>query len=288
MSLEADRNKTLELVRAAAPDDEILKWAEKWFKSYKDWEKEETFERAFADNRMTGRMADREKTLEFKVSDSGHTSQANMKVNLGVAGLEGRLNPQNFLDKKKNELGLHDLSAVLLRGDKPISKQLFTRDAANKYAVFMPLPLEEDLQLFEELSQAAKRQRGGKLYPFVVNARAQFTRIKYGSADDMAVGYLNVNKGDGKAHIRYGGATASGGAVSSQVLQQRSANALHYKNKIALAIGNDANNEVTIKYRQHAGGFPFFGKPSKGGYAGGLAGANKAAALSDEGKLTFK
>jgi hypothetical protein len=167
---------------------------------------------------MTARLCNRDQVDQLQAYTRAGAASP-IKVNKGVDGIIMRLDPQNFLDKKKNELGLHDLSAVLLRTGKALSKQLFTKRDA--YAVFMPIPLEEDLQLFEELSQAAKRNRAGALYQFVVTKRAEFTRIKYGSDNDMAIGFLNVTKGDTKQHIRYGEAMRHGGAINEELLPRQ-------------------------------------------------------------------
>jgi hypothetical protein len=206
---------------------------------------------------MTARLATQGSIKSFKVYDT-NKQQVQIKLDPSIRGTQASQNPQNFLDKKKNELGLHDLSAVLLKPNTALSKQLFPKSGS--YAIFMPIPLEEDLQLFEELSQAAKRNRGGELYKFVVDARSRMTRIKYGATDDMSLGFLKVVKDDKKDHFRYGVGSILGNPFPQGVLQQRSVNALYYKSKIAsLPTTKSANNEVTIKYRHHGGIFPLIG-----------------------------
>ena len=264
MSLQAARAKTLELLLLGVDlrhEAEVLRSAEQWFELFKEWERAESFERAFQDNRMTARMAPLSETNELKkfsvVADRGEARE--MKLNPNVQSLPAASDPQNFLDGKKNDLGLHEMSAVLLEPGRPISKQTFAKPGA--VPVFMPIPDEGDLQLFDQLCQAAKRNRQGALYRFVVEKRARMTRITYGSADDMAVGFLRIEKGDGKDHFKYGHGNIQGHITPPEVLTQRSADALHYRSKIARVQSRTSNNEVTIKYRQHAGGFPFVGNP---------------------------
>ncbi|MDB5871628.1 MAG: hypothetical protein JWQ07_1070 [Ramlibacter sp.] len=199
-------------------------------------------------------------------TSSGSTSTT-VQVNLDVSlnGIKARLKAENFLNKLKNEQGLHDLSAVLLTKTKPIWTQLFAR--AEGLVLFMPLPLEADLQAFEELSLLAKTKRGSSLYGAFQQSRARMTRVKYGSSTDMQLGYANVPMGDGKAHLRYGRAmVGSVRGVAPTILATRHANALAYKTRV---IGVDdksgENNEVVVAYREHAGAFPVVGCPAKDG-----------------------
>ena len=175
-----------------------------------------------------------------------------------MRGLKQSVVPANFKDKKKNELGLHDLSAVLLKPNVSIKGQGFSKPGV---VVFMPLPLEEDLRLVHDLAIAAKVTKVGPLYDFYVDARSRMTRIKYGSPEDMSNGFYVVDKGDGKDHVRYGVANILGGKFDEMYLKERAANALTYKKTIAEIATKGGNNEVTVKYRQHDGIFPLIGLP---------------------------
>lgn len=197
-----------------------------------------------------------------KVEDSRQIPNARTSANVGASSFPKRLYPQSYLAGNKNALGLHDVGAVLLKKGKPLSKQCFTKAGAGVLAVFAPIPLEEDMVLFEELSFIGKLDKNSALYRFIREKRASFTRLHYASPDDMLAAYSNAPK-DGKDHISYGKATkiGDGKLVSPETLAERRYNAMHYKTKVAMAQMKDANNEVTIKYRQHAGSFPWFGSP---------------------------
>lgn len=255
MSLELYRKQLNAAMEGKADLTEVQVATERWFSFVKQFEAAETFERAFADNRMTAREFDlRGQPKDLKVQG------VKAKLDTSIKGLQNRLNPEFFQEmaKKKNELGLHDLSTVLLRGGLPISKQLFgVKDGRG--VLFVPLPLEEDLQTFYALSQLAKAHKTSSLYMYYTYMRAEFTRIKYGQDNDMAVGFGIVDKGDGKTHVRYGVAGIAGGALNPLLLKQRMDNALNYKSKIAESKKTEENTEVTITCRKHAGQFPLVG-----------------------------
>ncbi|MCW5966612.1 MAG: hypothetical protein KIT83_21420 [Bryobacterales bacterium] len=278
MGLNDARNETRWAIAEGEDEPVVVRHATEWYRLLKVWESQETFQRAFEDGRMTGRMAPlvadarderidgKTGTMKFQVADARGQKKP-MNFNPFIKGLSASLDPRNFLAKKKNELGIHEYSAVLLKPAVPISKQLFAKPGS--YPVFMPIPLEEDLQLFDMLSTIAKRSRGGPLYPWFVEMRANVTRITYGSATDMKVGFLGVDKGDGKSHFRYGLGTITGAVIDESTLRIRRHDALHYKTEILQRPGQSSNNEVTIKYRSHAGGFPWVGNPGPhGAHAG--------------------
>lgn len=261
MGLEAARKKALEQILLAKDmEDEtsVINWLTDWFKEFKDWEGEETFERAFTENRMCARMAptDEAKTFQKKtwITHDGRSGPALIRAQ--VMAIPDMQNPDNFLNKLKNDLGLHDVSAVLLNSTKPISKQLFSK--VGRQPVFIPIPHEEDLELLYQIERVAKPRRGGKIYDFYVYARARITRIKYGSDEDMTTEFLKVEYKDkpDELHLRYGDASVGGKTVHADILRERRMAALQYKSKVLTGKATD-NNEVTLKIRQHAGGFPW-------------------------------
>ena len=261
MGLEEARNATqILLARPPLDEDGIVKLGEAWFAEYKTWEREETFDRAIKDQRMTARLAKRTGPLvKFDTyGTDGNKTHPVVLDNTVMRGLKQSVVPANFKDKKKNELGLHDLSAVLLKPNVSIKGQGFSKPGV---VVFMPLPLEEDLRLVHDLAIAAKVTKVGPLYDFYVDARSRMTRIKYGSPEDMSNGFYVVDKGDGKDHVRYGVANILGGKFDEMYLKERAANALTYKKTIAEIATKGGNNEVTVKYRQHDGIFPLIGLP---------------------------
>ena len=285
MSLKAARDMALAGVRDGLADEDITRLAVTWFEKVKQWEAEESFRRAFEDNRMTARVSNDTKAIKFNVA-AAHGGTSPMVLDASLQGVLLRTDPQNFVGMKKYEMGLHDLAAVLL-APKRLSLQLFTTVKRGGGVVFMPIPEEGDLQLFAELSQAAKRDRTGKLYAFVVETRTQFTRLKFGSPNDMTLGFLDMSTTPDKQKIVYGGAMATGAVVHADVLKQRSVNAQYYKSAIAGVTSTEGNNEVTVAYRSHAGLFPMFGAPTGDGtYQLFSPGTGLMGILSDEGKIT--
>ena len=266
MALDESRDflfLAIEMADLAAATD----CAKVWFEDLKEWEKQETFTRAYLDGRMTGRSFNPGAKL-----GQINVPVVNQKINLdtGFTGMTGRLNPENFAAKKKNELGLHDLSAVLLRPSLPISKQLFSNTGI-KALMFVPLPDPADLRVFALLAQMAKANPSSPLHAVYLTIRASFTRIKLGADYDMHSGFSlhqklskDSGKPDGKTHVRYGRANIIGGQFAIKILGEREANAIDYKNKIGNSkSSSEANNEVVLTMRQHMGPFPVIGMPDK-------------------------
>lgn len=268
MSLEESRNQLIDAIRENAGADRIRELASIWFGEIKIWESTDEFERAYQESRMTMRAVNKDAAMK----QINVKRNVNTMINLdpSVAGTIARLNQDNFLKKLKNELGLHDLSAVLLRSDIPLSKQPFKINN-DTILIFMPIPLEGDLVAFSLLSIAAKSDRSSALYADYQMMRASFTRIKYGSSDDMHSGFLTISKtastgeDDGKIHVRYGMANVMGGPLMGGILEKRKNNALTYRTTVAVESKHHENNEVIISHRNHAGLFPLFGTPTSNG-----------------------
>jgi len=280
MPLEADRKKAVEqilLARDKAGDPiEVVRFLKAWFESLKAWEAQETFERAFSENRMCVRMAPPDMKRGASQSKATHNAEGptgkNVMIRYHLGSVADHQNPENFgageadlanfaagaTASRKNELGLHDVSAVLMSAGKTITEQLFNKE--NRQPLFIPIPHEEDLQLLYQIEQVAKADRSGPIHDFYVWARARITRIKYGDEADMTTGFLETTDADGGSHYRYGDATEGGKTVDSALLNQRRRNALEYRSKVLTGKPVD-NNEVTLKIRQHAGIFPLAGAP---------------------------
>lgn len=262
MSLESTREKTFQRLRTGADATTVLEVATRWFDHYKRWEAGETWDRAFQDNRMTMRVAP-EGTSSLSLKDTlGQPCE--IMLNATVQGASRCQDPQVFLEKNKFSEGLHDVSAVLLRGTILLSgeKKVATIPQQgfkdNGDCIFMPIPLEEDLKLFHELNAAARQAGPGKLMDFVIQTRARMTRLKYGDPTDMMNGF-QVHAVDGRQKPRYGDASHMGNPFEQEVLAQRIRNALAYKTLILPIRGKERNNEVTMKLRHHAGDFPWVG-----------------------------
>lgn len=255
--LDEARKKLLDSLGDGSNASTIRQAFDLWFQALKSWESQDEFQRALDEGRMTGRTFNpMGKASTIPVGPFG--KKVNITLDTSLMGLKNRLTPDNFLAKKKNELGLHDVSAVLLKPGVSISKQLFGTGGA-KAIVFMPLPQEEDLVAFSKVAARAKSHVGDLVHGGYQTARASFTRIKYGAYEDMTSGFGMVDKSDGKKHVRYGMHNIMGGALNSSLLAQRNANAMAYKTKVLGSNKVTENNEVVVSYRQHGGKFPVVG-----------------------------
>jgi hypothetical protein len=179
----------------------------------------------------------------------------------------------------KYNLGLHDLSAVLLstkRGN--ILNQLAWKEGAQETAknavAFMPLPLEADLQIFALLSEKAKKHRAkhAAIYAKVADVRHRMTRVKLTNEDDAGSGFVNVGTGwkDGQRKYRYGlgliPVEGKEGKTGIAEMERRRALALEYRTMLGKmkpmpesTSVNPTHNELVVAYRQHASGcFPLF------------------------------
>jgi hypothetical protein len=245
----------------------ILPLADAWFKEVKKWEAGETFPRAFGDNRMTVRQIElgtfkggsfpinnidpaktppqhltpEEKKALLAKGDEKLTPEerellkdprAHMTLARDRAGIEARSNPKHFFDpetgkREKNKLGLHDLSATLLNGERDIHPQLAPYDNPT-IVVFMPVPKEKDLQVFAILNDLTKRMNKD----FIREMRSKLTRVKLAQVVDMHTGYVDISDGNGPMKVRYGhtglspkeheeDAAPKGGSVTAEDLQRR-------------------------------------------------------------------
>jgi hypothetical protein len=185
--------------------------------------------------------------------------------------------------KGKYNLGLHDLSAVLLSTERgSILGQLAWKEGAKDPDVnavaFMPLPLEADLKLFAVLSEKAKKHRAthARIYAKVVDVRHKWTRVKLTNENDAGSGFVNIGTGwkDKARKYKYGlglvaidGKTGTTGVAE---MKRRQELALEYRsmlgkmNAVPLDGGNPTHNELVVTYRQHATlCFPLFAEYDK-------------------------
>ncbi|RZK98983.1 MAG: hypothetical protein EOP36_20565 [Rubrivivax sp.] len=258
MSLQAARDKAFEqifLAKDVINERDAVTFFELWLEALKLWEMKEDFETAFQENRMCMRAAPADGAAQTKQSFTPNAvrTENDVLIRASVPHTPLFLDPKNFLLKKKNELGLHDVSAVLLSSDKKISAQVFPK--VGRQPLFIPIPHEKDLLLLHCIGHMAKQNKAGPIYEFYKNASARITRIKYGSEDDMKTTFLKTVDSQQKVHYRYGDAHETAGPVSAQVLQERRSNALFYQSRVLTGKVTE-NNEVTLKIRQHAGNWP--------------------------------
>lgn len=269
-----------------------------WWIALKDWEKEETFERAFTEGRMSIRTMKFE-TVHKPLSMIRNVEPEKGKQELGgisdtgIKGLMKRMDPSNFMgksnDMSKYELGLHDMSVSLLHPKRKIEHQLYgygfqtdshaVTQASSTYVVFMPLPMPEDLSLFIVMNQIAKeeRNRTPEIYQKVQVIRSELTRVKFADPDDSHIGFVDMseNLNTDKYKYRYGIKQSEVETVAGKYsgdLAKRRAAARKYTNILELAFekslrtANAADskkvkyyNEIIVAYRKHATGlFPLY------------------------------
>jgi hypothetical protein len=245
-----------------------------------------------ADNKAMPKKADyvRGGIGTFSRPEGGITD---MKIYYGIKGVLARGTPENFerpevgtpqkrdprkkFDptalppgwSKKYWMGLHDLSATLLRSDWDIPDQ--QKYYSNSTWVFMPVALEADHVLFNSLNLASREPGASAAFGRYVRViSGQMTRIKAAQAEDMHTSYTDTGDLDhyhpkgGK--IKYGlGGYGVGGwdakrTATGDEVTQRKLNALSYKTMLKECVKGIVN-EIVIKYRQHGDGrtvFPMF------------------------------
>lgn len=277
---------------------------EAWWTDYKAWEADEKFERAFGNERMTVRWAKRgvEAQMDMQAARPGmanletfqkpraelkgpaarmqqHQTVKNFELDVGVRGVARRIDPANFCPdtggaSRKAELGLHDMSASLLR-NKDIVAQLFNKPEKGHLYVFMPLALPEDQAVFQRLNGFAKADRSSPLYPLVRSYRSRMTRLKLACEHDMGTNFVALAPEDKiNPRFRYGigrltkipeldsggrptGKLQSDVDNSPELIAARKEAAINYRQILARELF--AVNEITIAYRQHENpAFPMF------------------------------
>ncbi|MDT8914949.1 hypothetical protein [Amycolatopsis sp. PS_44_ISF1] len=245
-----------------------------WWKAVKAAEKEETWSSAFGANRMSARQIGSTQTMggEFTVRNKHARTDARRDrtifLDRGATGIGERMKPGNFHDpetgaSQKNEKGLHDLSASLLDGTKtPSSILAQLKPYKNSIVVFMPVPAEEDLQIFHAIAnlEAPDAKALGDM-------RSKLTRVKYAQGSDMHTTLFDVSASpDEPAQIRYGvtGRAHRKGEEETMAdetdLAARRTNALEHS--VILKDGAVQKvNEIVMAYRSHdSARFPLFAR----------------------------
>ena len=175
------------------------------------------------------------------------------------------MKPENFYEQAtgaagKNLKGLHALSATLLDGSKKtIIGQL--KPYKNSIVVFMPVPAEDDMQIFHAVSRLRdpdmKRLR---------TLRSQMTRITLAQGSDMHTRYVDVSKKkEDPASFRYGvtgrvqrGKGEDEVAADEVDIAARRSNALEHSTILG-AGAIQKINEIVMAYRAHESElFPVF------------------------------
>ena len=195
-----------------------------WWAIYKQWEAQDTFDKAYGDARMTVRsfgkefdkevnkniprgtlkvtgerfFADKQRTeLEPNAHQQNYTafhSEAENQKYWQNRGIDGSAfaDPANFISREvKYANGLHDLSASLVNPGKPLNLQLFS-SGDGVHLAFAPLSKEEDQQVIWKLTGLAKGLQGQlpEFYFLVRRYRAEMTRIKLARNYDIGTGFI--------------------------------------------------------------------------------------------------
>jgi hypothetical protein len=270
---------------------------EAWWSDYQLFEQGESFQRAFDDQRMTVRWSKRglDAKIDLQAVPQGranpqkfpkqaaplegvaarfaqHQPAEVFGLDLGIRGVVRRTGPAIFCagsgNSRKAELGLHDLSASLLR-KKDIASQLFNELKRGDLYVFMPLPLPADQAVFQRLNGLAKERRAAlkPLYDLVRGYRSLMTRVKLACEHDMGTNFVALAP-DSRINprFRYGlgrltkrpvkGADGQDTAVlqdsvanDAQIIAARRQAAINYRQILERELFTV--NEITIAYRQH-------------------------------------
>jgi hypothetical protein len=245
-----------------------------WWKALKANEKKETWKSAFEANRMSARQIGSTKTMGGEFTVRNKFERTNPKrdrvitLDRGATGIQERMKPENFHDpktstSKKDEKGLHDLSASLLDGTKaPLSILAQLKPYKDSVVVFMPVPTEDDMQVFHaivNLEEPDEKALG--------DMRSKLTRVKYAQGSDMHTTLFDVSaSADQPPKIRYGvtGRAQRKGEDETMAtetdLAARKTNALEHS--VILKDGAVQKvNEIVLAYRSHDSGlFPLFAR----------------------------
>ncbi|MFI9011424.1 hypothetical protein ACIGNX_29715 [Actinosynnema sp. NPDC053489] len=249
-----------------------------WWRAVKAAEAAETWATAFSANRMTARQVNSNSILggRFGIRNAHHRRDRSwdreIVLDRTLDGVRKRMQPANFHDpatgaNRKNELGLHDLSASLLDGSRtPMSVHTQLKPYEDATVVFMPVPTERDAQIFNAIQSLTPVTEADREQ--VRRMRNRFTRLRMAQATDMHTYLLNVNEvRDGEPLVRYGhsgrvrrpGDRAEVRADEIDIATRRT-NALEHG--VILRTNTDqVVNEVVVVYREHASAlFPVFAR----------------------------
>lgn len=245
---------------------------DEWWARLKEAEAGETWQAAFAANRMSARQIGSTQamggnfTVRNKFDRNNRSRDRQVCLDRGASGILERLTPENFYDPKnrksrKDEKGLHDLSASLLDSTKnPLTILGQMKPYKDSIVVFMPVPSEDDAQIFHAIVNLKEPDE-----PALSVMRSRFTRMKYAQGSDMHTTLFDVSlSADAPPKIRYGvtGRTQRKGEdemmANETDLAARKTNALEHS--VILGAGAVQKvNEIVLAYRSHASTlFPLF------------------------------
>jgi hypothetical protein len=206
-----------------------------WWKFYKAWERDDSIEDAFAQQRLTVKGTSKlDSPLEAKDPEVWGPTQKFEKPRKAVSKVAARfaanaepeyyrivktnesimqrLEPTMFVpggggESRKTEMGLHDLSAGLMNPKQPISEQQYKTPNRIQVYVFMPLSDAADQAVFQNINTLAKayRQEHAAFYTLVRGIRSEMTRVKLAAEHDMATNFTVVGRtAGGRPKFRFG------------------------------------------------------------------------------------
>ncbi len=280
MLVDIARDKVFDLLMksesGAVSKSDLTRAIWTWWSAYKSWEEQDTFLAAFRESRLciTQRPPSWEYDMEAK-RGVGHTAPKikypGVKYAVGVDSLATRANPANFSGvnpqgiKNKYALGLFDLSASLLNPKYlTVKGQLrwsLTGEKKDWRVIFLALPHEDDVGLYNVLKVIAQQQRDPVLQHIVKFIRHRMTRPKLAEGKDMGAGPYDVSKPGEQPKFKYGWQSKDG-TLTEKTERRALTAAVEYQ-----SILNDSkpikpregsvkavtSNEVTVAVRQHAG-----------------------------------
>jgi hypothetical protein len=260
-----------------------------WWTAYKAFERQETWHRAYFDDRMSVRTFDagfmnqvskKIGTDIFNIptnriyADSNYTPlskedkiehKAGVRDYWAYRGIDSSPfeNPENFVSRDaKYKAGVHDQSASLLNHIHPIFAADFDKGGQvhsksdGAHFSFLPISTEEDQELLYNLVRCAKYLKNHQLYTMVRCYRAEMTRIKLAGEEDLGVGFVAVpvaNPGTGsKYKLRYGMKTGESYLARKEAVRK-------FKQILNKQVG-PYKNEIVVAVRKHEGPFPIYAK----------------------------
>jgi hypothetical protein len=230
----------------------------------------------------------REQAQGIKAAYVAKMTPPNYKLKKGLLGIQDRINPLTFVpegrgESQKTELGAHDLSAGLMHPRKGISDQQYKTPGPDEYFVFMPLSYHGDQAVFQNVNRLVKayKEQHMEFYNFMRDVRSKMTRVKLAAEHDMStnfvcIGHTAINRPRfrftlvSKTDVSRKDApqlapNAKFEKETDKVTQVRTTTGLMEARRLAainfqsLVLGAiHGYGEVTVAYRQHAGGFPKF------------------------------
>ncbi len=246
-----------------------------WWSRLRDAEAAETWQTAFAQNRMSARQIGSTSvmggtfTVQNKFDRRNAARSRTIELDRGAGGILARLVPANFFDPetgrgRKDELGLHDLSATLLDSTKdPLTVLGQLKPYKDSIVVFMPVPTEDDAQIFHAIT-TLRDPDGADLGV----KRSSFTHIRFAQGSDMHTTLVDVSlRPEDPPKIRYGvtgrvqRARGEDEVMADDTdLAARRTNALRHS--VILGAGAVQKvNEIVMAYRAHRSAlFPLFAK----------------------------